>query len=966
MNPVAQLSSPATTSPTASPTTGVRTNHELVAEYDQSLIHRNLYELFATQADRHGDKVAVIAPDASLTYKQLDERALAVSAFLRAAGVQPDQPVGVFMKRNADVIAVLLGILHAGGCYVPLDPAEPVERARVLTTSAKIELVLCDAVMLGQLQQTIDAAADAAVPGHRIDLVDVAPIIAAAGTSPGGTSSDSAPCAEGGPRLAYIMFTSGSTGVPKAVEVEHRNAINLMLAAAQAFEFTEDDRYLAVSTLAFDISVVEVFLPLIFGASLVLGSKQLLLERGATAAAIVRHGVTVFQTGPSVWALLLEGMASAGNASAGHMSGAQSFPHLRVAITTGEATAPALAKRLVSVADLVWNLYGPTETTIWCTGQLINTPTGLDECTDVAAPVGFMWPNMPGIVVDPDGNELPDGEQGELWVGGLAVTRGYRNNPALTSERYVTREGDPDRYYRTGDLISRSPSGVLRFYGRNDDQIQVHGVRIEPMEVESAIRLDEAVEHCAATWFDSPAGGKAIVAGIVTKAGVSTDASDLHARLSTHLPSAMVPSKFVFYDHLPMTPNGKTDRIAIRTDAVASSPAVARIDEDLTATEQSLKSIWEGVLGVQHIRRADNFFAIGGDSLAAVAMVLDAQHTFGVSLAVQSALEYPVLADLASFIDRSKDRSSNIARPEVTPNQQFTFELVQGGSQRPVFFCAIELNLARKGMWRLDCPLYSVNYWTLGNGFSRAKTIEDLAASHIAEIKAIQPEGPYRIAGFSFGGIVAHEIAQQLQRSGDVIELLFLLDPTEPYRTSAAPEVLRVDDIDKERQHAHANAEHLAHRLTRHARTLLKQRSAVLSYARDKARLAPRALLQDKPVWPWIQYRMVHLHGRFPNTLTTRLLPKDRWIAFWYVARKLSQGYVAAPFRGPTVAVFINQTARRESWTPLLDASADVTEIDTSHRELVLEPALSMWMDKLEALFGGSGRGSSPTGRVKG
>jgi amino acid adenylation domain-containing protein len=918
-----------------------KANEPLVAEYDQTLIDRNLFELFALQADRHADKVAVIGPDSTLTYRQLAQRALRISASLRSAGLQAEQPVGVFMQRTSDVIAVLLGILHAGGCYVPLDPAEPVERARYLATRARIDIVLGDEEMLGQLRQAINKANDrgdsSADSGRDIALIDMAPIVSNPTVNPADTADVAAStCAPGGARLAYIMFTSGSTGIPKAVEVEHRNAINLMLAAGQAFEFTEDDRYLAVSTLAFDISVVEVFLPLILGGSLVLGSKQLLLERGATAAAIVRHGVTIFQTGPSVWALLLEG-------------GGHAFPHLRVAITTGEATAPALARRLVTVADLVWNLYGPTETTIWCTGQLINTPTGLDECTDVAAPIGFMWPNMPGIIVGTNGELLPDGEQGDLWVGGLAVTRGYRNNPELTNDRYVTRPGDPDRYYRTGDLVSRSPSGVLRFFGRNDDQIQVHGVRIEPMEVESAVRLDPSVEHAAATWFESHTGAKAIVAGIVPKTGMKTTAAELHARLSTQLTAAMVPSRFVIYDELPMTPNGKTDRLAIRADATKLSPVlpVEHVSfDELTLTERTLKDIWQGVLHAPSIQRADNFFAIGGDSLAAVAMVLDAQDAFGVSLSVQSVIEYPVLADLAAYIDQTK-RSGY----EAAPDPQFTFQLVRGGSERPVFFCAIELNLARQGMWRLDCPLYSVNYWTLGSGFSRAKNLEELAANHVAEIKQIQPIGPYRIAGFSFGGIVALEIAHQLQRAGDVIEVLFLLDPTEPYRTSDAPEVVRIDNVERTRAEARSGGERLHRRLTRHTVALARQRGSAISYVREKARLAPKVLLEDKPLWPWIQYRLVDLHGRHPNAVTSRLLPDDRWIAFWYVANRLSKSYVAAPFRGPTIAVFLNQTARRESWLPLLDPSADVTVIDTSHRELVFEPALSVWIDQLAARF---------------
>ncbi len=905
----------------------------LRGDFDATLIHRNLFELFERQVELHRDKTAVIGPDRSLTYGELVTRAHGISRYLRQKGIAPEQPVGVFMQRTADVVAVLLGILHAGGCYVPLDPAEPAERARVLAVRADLAMVLGDETMLALLRDAIDHPeathrGDDARSGRGVELVDVAPVVNASDGA--AVESDGVRCAPGDERLAYIMYTSGSTGAPKGVEVEHRNVINLLLAAAEAFAFTETDRYLAVSTLAFDISVVEVFLPLILGGSVVLGDRPMLLEPGGVAAAIVRHDVTVFQTGPSVWSLLL--------------GPGIEFPHLRVAITTGEATAPALARRLVSIADLVWNLYGPTETTIWCTGQRIDAPSGLDECTPVAAPLGYMWPNMPGIIVDESGELVADGEQGDLWVGGLAVTRGYKDNVGLTDERYVRRPGDPDRYYRTGDVVSRAPSGVLRFFGRNDDQVQVHGVRIEPMEVESAVREDPCVDQAAATWFVNEFGAHAIVAGVVAKTNAPTRSAELHARLAKALPSAMVPSRFVFYDALPLTPNGKTDRLAIRADATGSIGAddLDAVAEDLTPTERALHDIWAATLRRSRIGRHDNFFAIGGDSLAAVAMVLDAQDEFGVSLSVPAVIESPTLHEFARHIDRSRQAGSH-----PTTDPRFTFQLVRGDRGNPVFFCAIELNLAGQGQWRLDCPLYSVNYWTMGRGFSRASSLEDLAARHVADIKAVQPLGPYRIAGFSFGGIVALEIAQQLRRQGDAIELLFLLDPTEPYRTGDTPTVLRIDGVDQSLALTREHHERFGPRLLRHARHIVRDRSAIAPYVKERVRLAPVALFGHTKVWPWAHYRLIDLHGRFPNRITAKLLPEDRWIGFWYVAKRFAQNYVAVPFDGPTLAVFLEQNERLGSWRKLLAESADVRVIQGRHDDLNVEPTLTEWMEML-------------------
>ena len=898
---------------------------------DNDLVQRNLFELFQAQVPRFGNKAAVVGPDRTLSYGELAERAGNISRFLRANGLQDEQPVGVFMQRTADVVAVLLGILHAGGCYVPLDPAEPAERARFLAQRAGLSLVIGDVTKLGELRDAIvaDGKRSATVdPALQTPLlVDVAAIVER-GDDP--ESPDVSACAPGGHRLAYVMFTSGSTGIPKGVQVEHRNVINLLLAARDAIEFTADDRYLAVATLAFDISVAEVFLPLICGGSLVLGDRNMLLSRGGIAAAIVQHDVSVFQTGPSVWSLLL-------------VAG-EDFPRVRVAITTGEAAPPALARRIATVGDMVWNLYGPTETTVWCSGQRIDTPHGLDDSTDMAAPVGHMWPNMPGIIVGADGEIVPDGEIGDLWVGGLAVSRGYMNDAVLTNDRYVTRVGDPDRYYRTGDLVSRSARGVLQFHGRNDDQVQVHGIRIEPSEVETSVREDPFVEQAAATWFANESGGRSIVAGVVVKEGVRTTGPELHSRLAKRLTAALVPSRFVFYDTLPLTPNGKTDRLAIRSDAMRllDEDAIDDVEETLSATERTLQGIWAATLRGVKVHRADNFFSVGGDSLAAVAMVLDAEDTFGISLSVQAVIEYPTLGEFAAHIDRLRAPGGDTA-----PDPRFTFQLVGQGSDRPVFFCAIELHLAGAGVWRVNGPLYSVNYWTLGRGFSKARTLERLAANHVAEIKEIQAVGPYRIAGFSFGGIVALEIAQQLRAAGDEIELLFLLDPTEPYRTVAAPDVERMDGVDRQREQIRNTRERLAPRLLRHARVLLRRRSAVIPYIREKAKEAPETLLGHTRFWPWIQFQLVDLHGRFPNALTARLLPEDRWIGFWYVAKRLAGRYVAKPFDGPTLAIFCEQNERLAAWTGLLADGVDVRTIRCLHGDLVVEPALTEWMNML-------------------
>ena len=893
----------------------------VVGDWDLAETTRNLYDLFDERARATPDAVAIVGESSTLTYSQLRHLALDVSADLRNAGLDREEVVGVFMRRTPEVIAVLLGILHAGGAYVPLDPAEPTERALLLAERAGLRRVFVDATTATRL---------APLCGKTLTLIDVD----AVHRTPS-APLDTGPSAPGDRSLAYVMFTSGSTGRPKGVEVEHRNVVNLLLAAQRAFEFDARDRYLAVSTLSFDISVVEVFLPLICGASLVLRDKQLLLTQGATAAAIEQHGVTVFQTGPSVWKLLLEGRAA--------------FPRLRVAITTGEAVPPVLADRVAKLADIVWNLYGPTETTIWCSGHRLDLPDGLDDATACAAPVGACWPNMPGVVVDDDGDEVDEGTPGELWVGGLAVTRGYRFDAERTAERYVAR-ADGERYYRTGDIVEKTSSGVLRFFGRNDDQVQVHGVRVEPMEVEELVIEDRAVRQAAATWFDH-AEGRSIVVGVVLHDDEQEDrevTGSLRDRLAERVPTALIPARVIAYDQLPLTPNGKTDRIAIRTaaEALDHQPVVDSADASLTPTEHTLRAIWSATLRSGPIRRNDSFFGLGGDSLAAVSMLLDAEDAFGIDLPICTVYEAPTLGELSHRIDRLR-KDSRLRPPQPSSTRGSAFELVQRGSGRPVFFCAIETHLARDGAWRVDAPLYAVNYWTLGRGFSRAGDVASLAAEHVRDIRAVQAHGPYRLAGYSFGGLVALEIAQQLRNAGDEVEMLFLLDPTEPYRRANSPDLQRRDLYDDYRKTMRAADERVAHRLARHALQMVRHPTDAVSYARKRLSIAPMALLQHHDVWPWIQYRIVDLHGRRPNRVTARLLPEDRWQGFWYAAQRIARNYVAQTYDGPTLAVFLDRGERHDAWAGILGERAELRVVRSSHGEILADPALHQWIDLL-------------------
>lgn len=877
------------------------------AEIDD--LDRNLFAIFARQAARCPDSVAVIDDTGATSYGALLDRANVIAEMLTQRGLRAEQPVGVLMKRTSDLVATMLGILGAGGCYVPLDPDDPPERAGRIVEGAKCELVLIHKRLLPEFESCLRALS---IPPELVEIENFS------------TAAKMAqlPDVPGGHRLAYILFTSGSTGLPKGVEVEHRSVVNLLLAMRDLFGFTESDRYLATSTIGFDISVAEIFLPLITGGGVVLGERKLVLDPRGLARMIRDHNVTVFQTGPSVWSVLLAELPE--------------FPRLRVAVSTGEAIAPELARRLAGTGDAVWNLYGPTETTVWATGhRLERDAVDFPARSSVSAPIGQPLANVLVRVLDEDRMPVVRGTQGELWIGGEAVARGYCRDEALTHERFVELGDGSGTWFRTGDVVVQDVDGTIHYFGRNDDQIKVRGVRIEPMEVESAILTHPGVAQAGATWFAGTSGARSIVAAVVVRPGHAITALELHHFLVLFLPTAMVPSRFVICEALPMSSSGKVDRKAIRKRVADQSmePAVTSGGEVLTETERLLIGIWERTLNIKSVRRDAHFFSIGGDSLSAVTMMLEMEATFDISLPFRVVFEDSTLDRLAERIDRARSKKQGGMKVPVAAddlgNTAFVFPLTQQGSGSPFFFNGVDLRMAHKGLWDFDCPLYAVSQWALGRGFAKANSLEELARIQIVGIRAIQAHGPYRLAGYSFGGLLALEIAQQLRRCGETIDLLFLLDPSEPF----------ADSYDAR--------EKMNPRVKRHLRQVAANPRRALRYVGTRALNYCRM-----PTWNWICHKLVHFYGRHPNSVAARLLPKDRWPAFWYTTRRHGRAYSPQPYDGEVLAIFADQE-RRVMWQKLLAPTADIRTLDSHHLEMFVEPTLSKWLEPLRARLEG-------------
>jgi enterobactin synthetase component F len=879
----------------------------------------NVLDRFDKWARTTPTAIAVVADDETLTYSALADRANSVAALLRSSGIVPGDPIGVFMDRRAGLLAVLLGIWKAGGAYVPFDPADPPARvARLLDACATTAVIVDDRGHRALFGVGVSG------PGSPklLPVTRLAEFLHTAGsldTLPQSSAhhDDRHAVRQGG--VAYLLFTSGTTGDPKAVAIEHRSVANLLSAAEELFGFSATDRYLAASTIAFDISVAELFLPLVTGGSLLLRDRTCVLDPRRLATDVRRHNVTVVQTGPSVWQALLHE--------------APDFPRVRVLVSTGEAVSPELAIRLRSYGDQVWNMYGPTETTVWATAHRLDTeqsdPAQNVELSTISAPIGRAISGLEAAVVDDECCPVADGERGELAIGGVGVALGYVGNDEYTAARFVQFAGREGRWYLTGDVVVRDAKGVLHYYGRNDDQLKIRGIRVEPSEVEAELQKNARVAQAAATWFETAVGTRSIVAAVVLKDGATCSPVEMHASLEPLLPSALIPSRFVFVERIPMTPSGKVDRRAIRLAATESDGVTRPATFELTDTEQELAAIWKRLLQIEAVAPEDHFFTIGGDSLGAVQMIVEAESALGIDLPVQIVFEAPTLRRLAAAIDAHRNQ------PYPMTNNDFVFPLVEGEG-RPIFFCGADLVVARRGTWTAPCGVFVVSNWARGVGFVEAGSVEALARTHVSGIRRVQPTGPYRLAGYSLGGLVAIEIARQLQAENEEIELLFLLEPMHPFHFVGA----------SGRRSWPSELPPLSDRLGRRVRRLAQGPNGV-----SPKRWLEEVFPYERVTWPviqWTVYKLVHTYGRHPNPVALRLLPHDRWPGFWYAAKRMVREYEPEISMVRTLAVFGRRGfLASEVWEELLGPEATLEVVDASHDEQFTPAAMAVWMQSL-------------------
>jgi amino acid adenylation domain-containing protein len=724
----------------ALPLLSVAEAHRLLIEWNATNMPRAAEEtvprLIEAQAVRTPEAIAVSCEGQSINYRELNRRANRLAHHLRRLGVGPSILVGVCVERSAEMLIAVLAVMKAGGAYVPLDPAYPATRLEFMLQDARSPVLVTQTGLLDRL--ALPTALHTVCVDRDACHIDAEP----ESDLEGGASTDD---------LAYVIYTSGSTGRPKGVQIAQRSLTNLLAAFQATPGIAASDVFVSVTTLSFDIAGLELFLPLVTGAHLVIASREVAADPARLMALMAEAQATVMQATPTTWRMLLE-------------AGWQNAAGLTI-LCGGEALPSELAARLLDTGASVWNVYGPTETTIWSTIHRV-------DAADDPVPIGRPIANTRVYVLDRHLRPVPIGVPGELWIAGDGLACGYIDRPELLAERFVVHrlsETLTERLYRSGDRVRWHDDGTLEFLGRLDDQVKVRGYRVELGEIEATLARHPHVREVATVARRTADGERRLIAYIVGNGSV--EPRELREFLESRLPDYMIPAAFVALDCLPLTTNGKVDRRALPEPevSVGMHPSCAEPRDEL---ERQLVKIWQESLAVSSVGIRDNFFDLGGHSLLAVRMFAQIKQIYGQELPLTALFQAPTVAHLADLL-----RQGGGAVPWTT-----LVPLHPYGAKPPFFWVHGDAsNLTLPPYLGSEQPVYGFLHQSMDGSQARYKRVEDMAAHYLAEIRAVQPAGPYFLGGYSFGGLVAFEIAQQMQRHGQRVALLFLLEPTSPW-----------------------------------------------------------------------------------------------------------------------------------------------------------------------------------------
>jgi amino acid adenylation domain-containing protein len=692
-------------------------------------------------AKKYAAKVAVKFHGRNLTYRELYESSNKLAKILIDNNIKTGDVIGLALDRSPEMIISLLAILKSGAAYIPLDPEYPKDRiefmledsaAKILLTSKKYHNHFISTASEILIEDALDKFNNYTADEPRVEI--------------------------DGNDLAYVLYTSGSTGKPKGVQIKHFNLVNFLLSMQKEPGMNASDKILTVTTISFDIAGLELYLPLICGAEITLTNSETAKDGRLLFDMVKNDGISFMQATPYTWRMMLE-------------SGWEKLLPLKI-LCGGEAMPKDLVGKLTARTSELWNMYGPTETTIWSTVKLIES----DEDITIGKPIA----NTQVYILDENLNNVTDGSIGEIVIGGDGVAKGYLNRPELTAERFIDNpfSGIPgDKMYRTGDLGRYKENGDIQCLGRIDHQVKVRGYRIELEEIEHALQQLPDIKQAVVVAREDTPGDPRLVGYIVLEedngeADFKTQIHNWQQALLAELPEYMVPDDFVLVPAIPITPNGKTDRKALpKPDYNAIAGRLGEYAAPRTEIEKQVAEIWQELMGLEKISIYDNFFELGGRSLVAVQIMSRIEKLTGKRLPLATLFDHSTIEQLAV---RIKVDSKSITWDSLVPikpkGSKMPIYIVHGAGLNVLLFNALAMNMDK------EQPVYGLQAKGLNGIDEPLDVMEEIAANYIAEIIAQNPVGPYALAGYSLGGTIAYEMVHQLIAMGKEVKMLAVFD----------------------------------------------------------------------------------------------------------------------------------------------------------------------------------------------
>lgn len=861
-----------------------------------------IHDLFEEQVERAPDAVAVAFENQQLTYRELDLRSNQLAHHLRSHGVGPEVPVGICIERSLEMVVALLGVLKAGGAYLPLDPACPQKSLKLMLDDAGVWILLVQQHLRERL------------PAHRAKVIAVD----SDWKSVSRESTESPPNECTAKNLAYVMYTSGSTGKPKGVSVTHRSVVRLV-KETNYVKLAADEVFLQFAPLPFDASTFEIWGSLLNGARLVMMPPGLpsLQELGAK---VKGNQVTTLWLTAELFHQMVETQL-------------ESLRGVRQLLAGGDVlSVPQVEKvsRELSGCQLI-NGYGPTENTTFTCCYRAKPAEHFESSVPIGSPIS----NTEVYILDRQMEPVPIGLTGELYIGGDGLARGYLNDALMTAEKFVPHcfSGQRgERLYRTGDRARYLADGRIEFLGRVDDQVKVRGFRIGLGEIEAVLNEHQSIRQSVVMAREDRSGHKQLVAYLVLREEVETIISDLRRWVKQQLPDYMAPSSFVVLDELPLTRNGKLDRRAL-----PAPDGKQFLNDAFVAPRNTLElfltKTWEKVLEVQPIGIKDNFFDLGGHSLLAVRLFAQIMEVCGKNLPLATLFQAPTVEQLASLLSEEK----------WSPSWSSLVAIQPGGSKPPLFCLHLALGhvlFYRDLAQRLgtDQPVYAFQPQGLDGTRPRHTRIEEMAAHYIKEMRALQPEGPYYLGGSSFGGLIAFEMAQQLQVQGQKVGLLALFD-------TYAPGFPKLSPADRSLRY---QVYSLLRRVDLHVgNLLLLEREAKLKYAREKA-----MLVRGRLKWS-IKKRIKKVAARLARSNGNSVSGESPH--GMDVALQQLREYVPQIYPGH---VTLFRASKQDpgsdndqdlGWRKLAARGVEIHEIPGYHGSIVMEPRVRILAEQLQA-----------------